>query len=95
MIADLFEKRVTRGPDEIAVRSAAGDLTFAVLDERAGRLARVLASRRWDRCTLSVAERTRYNRQMMLTGWGPASRVILKAARVFVAAAAAPPPSFS
>ncbi|HEX9942197.1 MAG TPA: amino acid adenylation domain-containing protein [Thermoanaerobaculia bacterium] len=43
-IADLFAEQVAGRPEAVAVSSEEGDLTYAELDRRAGRLARRLAS---------------------------------------------------
>ncbi|WP_242903499.1 non-ribosomal peptide synthetase [Actinomadura terrae] len=44
-LAELFKAQAARTPDAIAVTCEGGTLTYAQLDERAGRLARLLAER--------------------------------------------------
>src|SRR5579859_1342500 len=43
-LAELFERQAVRVPDASALVSAEGELTYAELDARAGRLARYLVS---------------------------------------------------
>lgn len=83
-----LEDRAARQPLKVAIESAPGKImTYDRLNRYANRVAAWVAESYDDRFQLSRQERIRYQRQMMLDGWGVESQEKLKSTTVFVAGA--------
>lgn len=87
MLVKKFEEQVNLRPNQLAVKSVTDELTYRELDQQANRVAYKVheVCRRLTR--LSEAEITRYQRQMLIAGWGIEAQEKLKATTVFVAGA--------
>lgn len=82
-----IEDQAVRNPQKTAVESGSRIITFQKLNRYAQRIAGWVEEFYDDRFQLSRRELTRYQRQMMLDGWGVASQEKLKSTTVFVAGA--------
>ena len=82
-----FQELVKKNPAKIAVKAGSKALTYETLNKYANHYARRILEEYDDHCKLSKNERTRYQRQMLLHGWGMASQEKLKGTTVFVAGA--------
>jgi amino acid adenylation domain-containing protein len=86
-ILSLFQKQVKTKADKVAVKSKGRILTYYSLDRLAQGVAGRIIKEYDERYKLSKNERIRYNRQMLLHGWGTAFQEKLKSTTVFVAGA--------
>ncbi|UCH95246.1 MAG: amino acid adenylation domain-containing protein, partial [Candidatus Aminicenantes bacterium] len=86
-IGDCFRKRANRNREKIAVRTGDKSITYGFLSDYALLVAHHLLKEYDDRTRLTQEERTRYQRQLMLHGWGIESQEKLKGAVVFAAGA--------
>jgi amino acid adenylation domain-containing protein len=82
-----FEQQVAEHPDKIAIQSTNNPVTYDTLNRNATRITRLINRESQNRCPLSKEEKTRYERQMLLDGWGIKSQEKLKSTTVFVAGA--------
>jgi amino acid adenylation domain-containing protein len=82
-----FEMHVREKPNEMAINSPGRSLTYYTLDQYANCISRVVLDKYDDRYSLSAQEKSRYERQMLLDGWGIEAQETLKRTTVFVSGA--------
>ena len=82
-----FEEQAMQQPHKIAVDSLHSQVTYGALDKRANHIAGLINEQYDDRFQLSKEEKNRYQRQLLLDGWGMGAQEILKSTTVFIAGA--------
>lgn len=87
MLVSRFEEQVRKNPDRLAVKTQAQQITYRELDQQANRVALRVHELLRRSTRLQEAELVRYQRQMLIAGWGVEAQERLKATTVFVAGA--------
>jgi amino acid adenylation domain-containing protein len=86
-IVTRFENQLKRYKNKVAVKSDHESLTYEQLNQYSTQIAHIILKKYNDRNKLSRSEKIRYQRQMLLHGWGMESQEKLKGTTVFVAGA--------
>lgn len=86
-IVSRFEEQVNKYPDKIASVSGERSLTYSSLNIKANQLADWILENYDNKYRLCHEEKIRYQRQMLLYGWGIEAQEKLKSTTVFAAGA--------
>jgi non-ribosomal peptide synthetase component F len=70
MLVKMFEEQVEKCPDQLAVKTLTDQITYKELNQQANRVAFKAREECTSSTRLSDPEITRYQRQMLIAGWG-------------------------